>query len=173
MQGEEIERLRQEYKERLERLALTTAVEKSIPARDVPCGQSLMKEGFSFLDKDTYEALPMTRFLNKSGRPIPGQPDLPVEEAAEIKILSKKDPVPLDLLLRSNLVHQELSRMKINSLSLLDKTVQVTPEVMRMLGELLWREVTRDGPEWAAAMTSLTISEKVRIKQQHKGIVGR
>ena len=40
-----------------------------------------------------------------------------------IKILSKKDPVPLDLLLSSNLVQQELSRMNINSLSLLDKTV--------------------------------------------------
>ena len=43
VQGEEIERLRQEHKERLERLALTTAVEKTIPARDVPRGQSLME----------------------------------------------------------------------------------------------------------------------------------
>ena len=66
--------------------------------------------------------------------------------AAEIKILSKKDPVPLDLLLRWNLVQQELSRMNINSLSLLDKTVQVTSQVMRMLSELLKREVARDDP---------------------------
>ena len=36
--------------------------------------------------------------------------------------------------------------MNINSLSLLDKTVQVTPQVMRMLGGLLEREVTRDDP---------------------------
>ena len=71
--------------------------------------------------------------------------------------------MPLDLLLRSNLVHQELSRMNINSLSLLDKTVQVTPQVMRMLGGLLEREVTRDNPEWAAAVASLTVREKVRI----------
>ena len=87
-----------------------------------------------------------------------------MEKAAEIKILSKKDPVPLDLLLRSNLVQQELSRMNINSLSLLDKTVQVTPQVMRMLGGLLEREVTRDDPEWAAAMASLTVREKLKIK---------
>ena len=53
--------------------------------------------------------------------------------------------------------------MNINSLSLLDKIVQVTPQVMRMLGELLQREVTRDDPEWAAAMTSLTVSEKVKV----------
>ena len=61
--------------------------------------------------------------------------------------------------------------MNINSLSLLDKTVQVTPQVMRMLGRLLKREVTRDDPEWAAAIASLTVSEKVKIMpsiRQHK-----
>ena len=133
--------------------------------------QAEIKEGFSFLDKETYEALPLTRCLDKSGHPIPGHPELPVEKAAEIKILSKKEPVPLDLLLRSNLVQQELSRMNSNSLSLLDKTVQVTPQVMRMLGGLLEREVTRDDPEWAAAMASLTVCEKMKImpsRRQHK-----
>ena len=133
--------------------------------------QAEIKEGFSFLDKENYEALPLTRCLEKSGNPIPGHPELPVEKAAEIKILSKEDPVPLDMLLRSNLVQQELSRMNINSLSLLDKTVQVTPQLMRMLGGLLVREVTRDDPEWAAAVASLTVREKVKIlpsRRQHE-----
>ena len=133
--------------------------------------QSEIKEGFSFLDRETYEALPLTRWLDKSGHPIPGHPELPVKKAAEIKILSKEDPVPLDLLLRSNLVQQELSRMNINSISLLDETVQVTPQVMRMLGGLLEREVTRDDPEWTAAVASLTVSEKVKImpsRRQHE-----
>ena len=133
--------------------------------------QAEIKEGFSFLDKETYEALPLTRWLDNSGHPIPGHPELPVEKAAEIKILSKEDPLPLDLLLRSNLVQQELSRMNINSLSLLDKMVQVTPQVMRMLGGLLEREVTRDDPEWTAAVASLTVSEKVKImpsRRQHE-----
>ena len=134
--------------------------------------QAEIKEGFSFLDKETYKALPLRRWLDKFGHPIPGHPELPAEKAAEIKkILSEKDPVPLDLLLRSNLVQQDLSRMKINRLSLLDKTVQVTPEVMRMLGRLLEREVSRDDPEWAAAVASLTVSEKVKnmpSRRQHK-----
>ena len=69
--------------------------------------QAEIKEGFSFLDKETYEALPLTRWLDKSGHPIPGHPELPVE----IKILSKEDPVSLDLLLRSKLVQQEISHM--------------------------------------------------------------
>ena len=42
-QVDEIERLRREYKERLERLALTTAVGKGIPARNIPRGQSPME----------------------------------------------------------------------------------------------------------------------------------
>ena len=87
--------------------------------------QAEIKEGFSFQKQ---------------------HPELPVEKAADIKILSKKDPVPLDLLLRSNLVQQKLSHMNISSLSLLDKTVQVTPQVIRMLDGLLEREVTRDDP---------------------------
>ena len=61
--------------------------------------------------------------------------------------------------------------MNINSLSLLDKTVHVTPQVMRMLGELFERKVTRDDTEWAAAMASLTVSAKVKIRpsrRQHK-----
>ena len=109
--------------------------------------------------------------MDKCGHPIPGHPELPVEKAAEIKFLSKEDPVPLDLLLRSNLVQQELFRMNINSLSLLDKTVQVTPQVMRMLGGLFEREVTRDDPEWTAAVASLTVREKVKImpsRPQHE-----
>ena len=42
-QGQEIERSRQEFKVRSERLALTTAVEKAIPARNVARGQSRME----------------------------------------------------------------------------------------------------------------------------------
>ena len=42
-QGEEKKRLRREYKERSERLALTTTVEKVIPTMNIPRGQSPME----------------------------------------------------------------------------------------------------------------------------------
>ena len=74
--------------------------------------QVKIKEVFSFLDKETYEALSLTRWLDKLGHPVPGYPELPVEKAAEIMILSKYGPVPLHMLLHSNLVQQELSRNK-------------------------------------------------------------
>ena len=75
--------------------------------------QAEFKEGFSFVDKETCEALPLTRWLDKCGHPIAGHPEIPVEQSAVTMILSKRDPVPLDLLLRSNLIQQDLSRMKI------------------------------------------------------------
>ena len=48
--------------------------------------QAENKEGFSFLDKETYETLLLARWLDKSGHPIPGHPETPVEKAAEMKI---------------------------------------------------------------------------------------
>ena len=67
-----------------------------------PANQAEIKEGFLFLDKATYEALPLTTWLDKSGYPIPGHPESPLEKAAEIKIVPKRDPVSLDLLLRES-----------------------------------------------------------------------
>ena len=43
--------------------------------------------------------------------------------------------------------------------------------MMRMLGGLLEREVTRDDPEWTAAVASLTVRKKVKImpsRRQHE-----
>ena len=95
---------------------------------------------------------PLTRWLDKSRHPIPGHHELHVEKAAEIKILPKEEPVPLDLLLRSNLVQQELSRMNINSLSLLDKTVQVTPKTTRTSREE--RRPNRSSLMWSMPIPS-------------------
>ena len=122
--------------------------------------QSEIKDGFSFLDKETYDKLPLTRWLDKSGHPIPGHPDLPVETAAEIKLLARGEPVPLDLLVRSNLVQQELTRLGINSIALLNKTVNVAPDVMGKLRDLLDREVNRHDREWMETMQRLTVTER-------------
>ena len=122
--------------------------------------QSEIKDGFSFLDKETYDKLPLTRWLDKSGHPIPGHPDLPVETAAEIKLLARGEPVPLDLLVRSNLVQQELTRLGINSVALLNRTVNVAPDVMGKLRDLLDREVDRHDREWMETMQRLTVTER-------------
>ena len=55
--------------------------------------QAEIKEEFSFLDNETFEALPLTRSMYKSRQPKAGIPELPLEKAAEIKIFPKKDQV--------------------------------------------------------------------------------
>ena len=122
--------------------------------------QAEIKDGFSFLDKETYDKLPLTKWLDKSGHPIPGHPDLPVETVAEIKVSASGEPVPLDLLVRSNLVQQELTRLGINSIALLNRTVNVAPDVMGKLRDLLDREVDRHDREWMETMQRLTVTEK-------------
>ena len=123
--------------------------------------QSEIKDGFSFLDKETYDKLPLTKWLDKPGHPIPGHPDLPVETAAEKKLLARCEPVPLDLLVRSNLVQQELTRLGINSIALLNRTVNVAPEVMGKRRDLLDREVDRHDREWMETMQRLTVTERI------------
>ena len=63
-QGEEIERLRRDYKERSDRAALTTAVEKAITARSIPRGQSPME----LLTPREMSQTTETRLLTATGR---------------------------------------------------------------------------------------------------------
>ena len=129
-------------------------------SRRSKANQSEIKDGFSFLDKETYDKLPLTRWLDKSGHPIPGHPDLLVETVAEIKVLARGEPVPLDLLVQSNLVQQELTRLGINSMALLNRTVNVAPDVMEKLRDLLDREVDRHDRERMETMQRLTVTER-------------
>ena len=122
--------------------------------------QAEIKDVFSFLDEDTCDKLPLTRWLDKSGHPIPGEPEFPAERAAEIKVLAMDDPVPLELLVRCNLVQQEHTRLGINSIALLHKTMSVAPDVMRKLRDLLDREVERQEHEWMETMHGLIITER-------------
>ena len=100
--------------------SLSMKTEFSERAEEKQANQAEIKDGFYFLDINTYEKLPLTRWLDKSGHPIQGHPEHPVETVAEIKVLAKGDPLPLDLLVRSNLVQQELTRLGINSIALLN-----------------------------------------------------
>ena len=127
--------------------------------------QAENKDGFSFLDKEIYDKLPLTRWLDKSGHPIPGHPELPVETAAEIKVSIRGDPVPLDLLVRSNLVQQELTRVDINSIALLNRTLNVAPDVMGKLRDLLDRKVDRHDREWMETIQRLNVTERTEKRQ--------
>ena len=62
-----------------------------------------IKDGFSFIDKETYDSLPFTRWLDKSGKPIEDYPELP-EEPQEKTILKKKRGIPITIMLKSTIM---------------------------------------------------------------------
>ena len=88
-----------------------------------------------------------------------------METAAEIKVLARGDLVPLDLLVRSNLVQQELTRRGINRISLLIRTVNVAPDVKGKLRDLLIREMDKHDREWMETIQWLTVTERTEKRQ--------
>ena len=58
------------------------------------------------------------------------------------------------------MLQQELTRLGINSIALVNKTVNVAPVVMLKLRDLLDSEVERPDHEWMETMQWLTITER-------------
>ena len=58
-----------------------------------------IKDGFSFMDKETYDSLPLTRWPDKSAKPIEDHPELP-DECPERAILKKKKVMPMEVMLK-------------------------------------------------------------------------
>ena len=124
---------------------------------------------FPFLDKDTYDKLQRLRWLTKSGNPLTGHPKTHAERAAEKKMLAKEDPVPLHLLVSSNMVQQELTRLGVKSIALLNKTMSVAQDVMQKLRDLLDRELKKQYYDWIETMRRILIGRR----QRHIGIAGQ
>ena len=57
-------------------------------------------------------------------------------------------------------MQQELTRLGINSIALLNRTVKVAPDVMGKLCDLLDREVDRHDCEWMETIQRLTVTER-------------
>ena len=59
-----------------------------------------IKDGFSFKDEETYDSLPLTRWLDKSGKPIEDHPELPKEPPGKT-ILKKSRRIPIEIILKT------------------------------------------------------------------------
>ena len=67
-----------------------------------------IKDGFSFMDRETYGSrLPLTRWLDKSGKPIEDHPELP-KEPPEKTILKRTQGMPMEIILKSKIVRETL-----------------------------------------------------------------
>ena len=56
------------------------------------------KDGFSFMDKETYDSLPLTRWLDKSGKPIEDHPELPKETPEKTTLVMLKSKILREML---------------------------------------------------------------------------
>ena len=66
-----------------------------------------IKDGFSFMDKETYDSLPLTRWLDRSGKPIEDHPESP-KEPPEKTILKRTQKMPMEIILKSKIVRETL-----------------------------------------------------------------
>ena len=65
------------------------------------------KDGFLFIDKETYDSLPLTRWLDKSGKPIEDHPELPTEHQGKA-ILERSFGMTMEIMLKSKIVRETL-----------------------------------------------------------------
>ena len=94
-----------------------------------------IKDGFSFMDKETYDSLPLTRWLDKSGKPIEDHPELP-KEPPEKTILKKSKRIPIEIILKSKIVKETL-KAKCYDLNQVEAgTAQIDDDLMRLLEKL-------------------------------------
>ena len=94
-----------------------------------------IKEGFSFMDKETYDSLPLTRWLDKSGKPIQDHPELP-EEPPEKTILKKTRGTPMGIMLKSKIVRETLKAKGYDLNKVETGEAQIDEELMRLLEKL-------------------------------------
>ena len=128
-----------------------------------------IKDGFSFMDKETYNSLPLTRWLHKSGKPIEDHPELP-KEPPEKTILKKNRGMPIGIILKSKIVRETLKAKGYDLNQVETADAQIDDDLMRLLEKLaddkpVIQEKCKEEPE----VTILRRSEIVSDKNTSKG----
>ena len=94
-----------------------------------------IKDGFSFMGKETYDSLPLTRWLDKSGKPIKDHPELP-KETPEKTILKKNRGMPRGIILKSRIVRETLKAKGYDLNQVETGDAQIDDDLMRLLEKL-------------------------------------
>ena len=90
-------------------------------------------DGLSFMKKETYDSLPLTRWLDKSSKPIEDHPELPIEHQ-ETTILNRQSGMSVEILLKSKIVRETL-KVKSYDLEEVEKG-KLRQDLMRLLQKL-------------------------------------
>ena len=94
-----------------------------------------IKDSFSFMDKETYDSLPLTRWLDKSGKPIEDHPELP-KKPPEKTILKKNRGMPIGIMLKSKIVKETLKSKGYDLNQVETGEAQIDNDLMRLLEKL-------------------------------------
>ena len=115
-----------------------------------------IKDGFFFMDKETYDSLPLTRWLDKSGKPIEDHPELP-KEPPEKTILKKNRGMPIGIILKSKIGY-DLNQVETGD-------AQIDDDLMRLLEKLaddkpVIQEKGKEEPEVTILRRSEIVSDE-------------
>ena len=128
-----------------------------------------IKDGFSFMDKETYDSLPLTRWLDKSGKPIEDHPELP-KKPPKKTILKKIRGMPIRIMLKSKIVRETFKAKGYDLNQVETGDTQIDEDLMRLLEKLaddkpLIETKGREEPE----VTILRRDEKVGNEDPLRG----
>ena len=94
-----------------------------------------IKDGFSFMDKETYDSLPLTRWLDKSAKPIEDHPELP-KESPEKTTLKKTRGMPIGIMLKSKNARETLEAKGYDLNQVETGKAEINEDWMRLLEKL-------------------------------------
>ena len=94
-----------------------------------------IKDGFSFMDKKTYDSLPLTRWLDKSGKPIEDHPELP-NERPEKTILKKFQKLPMVIMIKSKILRETLKAKGYNLSQVETGRAEIDEDLRRLLEKM-------------------------------------
>ena len=110
-----------------------------------------IKDGFFFMDKERYDSLPLTRWLDKTDKPIEDHPELP-EERPEKTILKKNRGMPMEVMLKSKIVRETLKAKGYDLNQVETGSAEISEGLRRLLENLaddepVVRNIDKDEPE--------------------------
>ena len=132
-----------------------------------------IKDGFSFMDKETYDSLPLTRWLNKSGKPIEDHPEIP-KEPPEKTILKKRRGMPIGIMLKSKIVRETLKAKGYDLSQVETGDAQIDEDLMRLLEKLaddkpVIKEKGKEEPEVTILRRNETGGGEDSLKEKSDG----
>ena len=121
------------------------------------------------MDKETYDSLPLMRWLDKSGKPVQDHPELP-EEPPEKTILKKTRGMLIGIMLKSKLVRETLKAKGYDLNQVETGEAKIDEEMMRLLEKLAYDKpvIKRKGKE-EPEVTILQRSETVGDEDTSEG----